>query len=976
LTITASTSNTTVASACDTYTWLVDGNTYTTSGSYTSVTGCATEILDLTITASTSNTTVASACDSYTWSVDGNTYTTSGSYTSVTGCATEILDLTITASTSNTTVASACDTYTWSVDGNTYTTSGSYTSVTGCATEILDLTITASTSNTTLVSACDTYTWSVDGNTYTSSGSYTSVTGCATEILDLTITASTSNTTVASACDSYTWSVDGNTYTTSGSYTSVTGCATEILDLTITASTSNTTLVSACDTYTWSVDGNTYTTSGSYTSVTGCATEILDLTIIASTSNTTVASACDSYTWSVDGNTYTSSGSYTSVTGCATEILDLTIIASTSNTTVASACDSYTWSVDGNTYTSSGSYTSVTGCATEILELTINTPTSSIEDVIACNTYNWNGNDYTSSGSYTFTTTNANGCDSTATLNLTINISTTSTTDTAVCPNALPFVWNGNDYAVEGSYTFVTLNAAGCDSTAILNLSIVQPPVIAGVTGPKNICTYVGTGVEVTYSIVSPVPGVRYTWTVSPGINVMNAPTIGNTTIGAPDYINVTFSSSIGTDNAQIRVYATDLCGQRSLLYVYYLLSRTLVTPTFAGNPAADICASIANGTTVTYTIDPLVGADSYCWNFTNTDGTPVTGVSVVSPAGYDFSTLCQVPFTSITVQYDASFISGNLTVAGINGCGLGSIRNLPITKAQKSVVISSPVENLCSFVSPGPDVPGEPIEFNATFNGVGGVFTWDPPIGFYPTSRLIDTVTGSVSYLQGYFLNGYTTGQMNVQVVYNCGVAYNTITLSATPPVAPVFVNGPTAICNYVMSTNNSATYTISDVPEALSYTWKVPDGCMINGQFMVNNTFITNQTSIQVKFPDNFAGDNITVTANSNCGSSPTTVLAIEACNGGKSSLPVSKNTIGLDNINVSVFPNPTTTEFRLNVNTTGKDQITVRVWDVQGKIIKTMKMMPYETIKFGNELKTGSYMVEVMQGNKKITQRVIKF
>jgi predicted fused transcriptional regulator/phosphomethylpyrimidine kinase len=76
------------------------------------------------------------------------------------------------------------------------------------------------------------------------------------------------------------------------------------------------------------------------------------------------------------------------------------------------------------------------------------------------------------------------------------------------------------------------------------------------------------------------------------------------------------------------------------------------------------------------------------------------------------------------------------------------------------------------------------------------------------------------------------------------------------------------------------------------------------------------------------------------------------------------------------VSVFPNPTTTEFRLNVNTTGKDQITVRVWDVQGKIIKTMKMMPYETIKFGNELKTGSYLVEVMQGNKKITQRVIKF
>jgi hypothetical protein len=347
--------------------------------------------------------------------------------------------------------------------------------------------------------------------------------------------------------------------------------------------------------------------------------------------------------------------------------------------------------------------------------------------------------------------------------------------------------------------------------------------------------------------------------------------------------------------------------------------------------------------------------------------------VTVVSPAGYTFSTLCQVPFTSITVQYDSSFISGNLTVAGINGCGLGSIRNLPITKAQKSVVISSPIENLCSFLSP--NAPSEPIQFTATFNGVGGTFIWHDLTGFLQFGTFTNP-TGTESYIVGIFSSNYRTGKLIVDVLYNCGVAHDTITLTATPPVAPVIVEGPTAICNYVMSTNNSATYTISDVPEALSYTWTVPDGCMINGQFMVNNTFTTNQTSIQVKFPDNFAGDNITVTANSNCGSSPTTALAIEACNGGKSSIPVSKNTIGLDNINLSVFPNPTTTEFRLNINTTGKDQITVRVWDVQGKIIKTMKMMPYETIKFGNELKTGSYMVEVMQGNKKITQRVIKF
>jgi hypothetical protein len=47
----------------------------------------------LTINPTTNNTTTASACGSYTWSVDGQTYTTSGTYTSTTGCNVETLDI-------------------------------------------------------------------------------------------------------------------------------------------------------------------------------------------------------------------------------------------------------------------------------------------------------------------------------------------------------------------------------------------------------------------------------------------------------------------------------------------------------------------------------------------------------------------------------------------------------------------------------------------------------------------------------------------------------------------------------------------------------------------------------------------------------------------------------------------------------------------------------------------------------------------
>ena len=48
--------------------------------------------------------------------------------------------------------------------------------------------------------------------------------------------------------------------------------------------------------------------------------------------------------------------------------------------------------------------------------LTINNSSSSEDDVTACDSFDWNGTTYTESGTYTFSTTNAVGCDSTATL--------------------------------------------------------------------------------------------------------------------------------------------------------------------------------------------------------------------------------------------------------------------------------------------------------------------------------------------------------------------------------------------------------------------------------------------------------------------------------------------------------------------------------------------------------------------------------
>ena len=437
------TNDTLTITACDSYDWLHfdDTNSWSTitetqSGIYTSTlwggftnSGCDSIFtLDLTIINSSppeANSTDTTVFCSYTWPVNGQTYYSSigtvyHTDISIYGCdSMSQLNLTIDTIVYNTTNITACDEYVWPVSAITYNTSGTYTWVgtnsNGCTqTDTLNLTITNAIVTDTRTE-CDSYscqwydsaTYSWYTTSFSQSGVYTyiwhdtlNLVCDTTFILDLTINNSTSNTTTASACDTYyTWSVDGTAYTTSGTYTDVStnvnGCThTETLNLTVNSSTSNTTTATACDTYTWAVDGNTYLTSGTYVEIsivpTGSCPQIdtLNLIINNSTTSTDTQVSCDAYTW-IDGLTYVSSNNSATHTipnasGCDSIItLNLTLNNSSIGTTIATSCDTYTWAVDGTAYTTSGTYTDVStnanGCThTETLNLTVNSILASI----------------------------------------------------------------------------------------------------------------------------------------------------------------------------------------------------------------------------------------------------------------------------------------------------------------------------------------------------------------------------------------------------------------------------------------------------------------------------------------------------------------------------------------------------------------------------------------------------------------------
>ena len=346
----------------------------------------------------------------------------------------------------------ACDIYTW-IDGLTYTASNNtatwtLTNAAGCDSVVtLNLTILESNTGTDEISACVSHTW-IDGVTYTESNNtatwtLTNAEGCDSVVtLDLTIAQPNTGIDVVEACDSFTW-IDGVTYTDDNNaatwtLTNAAGCDSVVtLNLTILESSSGVDVITACDSYTW-IDGVTYTESNNtathtLTNAVGCDSVVtLNLTILESSTGVEVVEACDSYTW-IDGVSYTESNNtatwtLTNEAGCDSVVtLNLTILESNAGTDVIQSCVPYTW-IDGVTYaednnTATWTLTNAAGCDSVVtLNLSIVDAYATTDVIHACESYTWiDGITYTESNhTATVTLTSTVGCDSVVTLDLTI----------------------------------------------------------------------------------------------------------------------------------------------------------------------------------------------------------------------------------------------------------------------------------------------------------------------------------------------------------------------------------------------------------------------------------------------------------------------------------------------------------------------------------------------------------------------------
>jgi gliding motility-associated-like protein len=148
------------------------------------------------------------------------------------------------------------------------------------------------------------------------------------------------------------------------------------------------------------------------------------------------------------------------------------------------------------------------------VNISVKSITSSTTNITICNNqipYTWNGNNYTGAGTYTITLQNAAGCDSILTLILRVNAATTSTTRDSICANQTPYIWNGNNYTTSGTYSVTLTNSAGCDSIATLILLVKPIPALV-INQPPPVCEPLTINLTAASITAGSDPGLIYTY--------------------------------------------------------------------------------------------------------------------------------------------------------------------------------------------------------------------------------------------------------------------------------------------------------------------------------------------------------------------------------------------------------------------------------------------------------------------------------
>jgi hypothetical protein len=122
------------------------------------------------------------------------------------------------------------------------------------------------------------------------------------------------------------------------------------------------------------------------------------------------------------------------------------------------------------------------------LTMAVNQPSSSVTAASICqgDSFLFAGSYYKTANTYLVHITNHFNCDSAATLHLAVKQPTTSISTATICYGDT-YTFNSNTYSTAGTYLVHLSNAVGCDSAATLNLTVTTVDTASVITNNTSI---------------------------------------------------------------------------------------------------------------------------------------------------------------------------------------------------------------------------------------------------------------------------------------------------------------------------------------------------------------------------------------------------------------------------------------------------------------------------------------------------------
>jgi hypothetical protein len=285
--------------------------------------------------------------------------------------------------------------------------------------------------------------------------------------------------------------------------------------------------------------------------------------------------------------------------------------------------------------------------------------------------------------SVTVNYTNANGCTAPAPVSYPVTVNTTTvptiTGPNSVCANSgystyttqagmTAYNWtvsSGGTINFGGGTNTITMtwttpgaqwvtvnfvNPSGCSpsSPTQLNVTVSAPPGAAGsITGTGTVCA----GAQgVAYSTGTIANAVAYVWTLPAGATIATGANTNN--------ITVNYGATATSGN--ITVYGNNACGNGTVSPAFPVTVNPLPDPAGTITGPASVCQGAMGKV---YTVPAINNATGYTW-------TVPTGATITAGANTN----------TITVDFGANAISGNITAAGTNACGNGTASNFAVT--------------------------------------------------------------------------------------------------------------------------------------------------------------------------------------------------------------------------------------------------------------------------------------------------------